>query len=167
MTSYTEKLEDTIWCNDRNFYEGSLSGKDINADDSSEFSAYDRNWTSHNYPSVICSNEKRDGFTVSTVSGGNGTLIYPVGLLTADEIRLAGGYGKSHYLYTGQNFWTLSPSYISNSATGFFHVSSGGELTSNSVSNGYAIRPSVSLAKGTRYTDGDGTADNPYVIGDE
>ena len=167
MTSYTEKLEDTIWCNDRNFYEGSLSGKDINADASSEFSAYDRNWTSHNYPSVICSNEKRDGFTVSTVSGGNGTLIYPVGLLTADEIRLAGGYGKSHYLYTGQNFWTLSPSYISNSDTGFFHVSSGGELTSNSVSNGYAIRPSVSLAKGTRYTDGDGTADNPYVIDDE
>ena len=31
MTAYTERLEDTIWCNDRTLYDGSLVGKDVNA----------------------------------------------------------------------------------------------------------------------------------------
>lgn len=71
MTSYTEKLEDTIWCNDRTFYSGSLAGKDEDAGTYfSYFSTYNRIYTKRS-PSVECPNESRDGFTVSTSSGGN------------------------------------------------------------------------------------------------
>ncbi len=166
MTAYTEKLEDTIWCNDRTLYSGSLVGKDTDAGtDSSFFTTENRVWNSYN-PSVTCPNEERDGFTVSTASGGNGALTYPAGLLTADEIRLAGGNSNTYYLYTGQYYWALSPSNFSTNAFNF-GVYSDGDLSTYGVYRSYSVRPSISLAPGTRYIDGDGTALNPYVIGDE
>ena len=170
MTSYTEKLEDTIWCNDRTLYSGSLVGKDADAGNKfSYFGAYGRVYNTY-HPSVTCPNVERDGFTVSTTSGGNGALTYPVGLLTADEVMLAGGRyagNSNYYLYTGKDYWTLSPSFY-NEAVGIY-VTSLGHLdgTGAIVSNSFGVRPSVSLAPGTRTFEGDGTADNPYVIGNE
>ena len=165
MTSYTEKLEDTIWCNDRTLYSGSVVGKDTDAGNNvSYFSSKNRVENSYN-PSVICPNETRDGFTVSTTSGGNGALTYPVGLLTADEIRLAGGYGSTHYLYIGEWYWTLSPSTFFTYA---FTVNTQGYLNDTYyVSIAFGVRPAVSLAPNTRTIDGDGTVNNPYIVGDE
>ena len=169
MTAYTEKLEDIIWCNDRTLYSGSLAGKDVDAGTAgSYFSAYNRIYTKRS-PSVECPNESRDGFTVSTLSGGNGKLTYPVGLLTADEVMLAGGRNtnnSNYYLYTGQKYWLLSPfsfGLISNLAF-FFSVQSDGYLGDSSVANSNGARPSVSLAPGTRITEGAGTVNSPYVI---
>ena len=167
MISYTEKLEDTIWCNDRTLYSGSLAGKDVDAGTgSSYFSAYNRTIQMHK-PSIECSSESRDGFTVSTNSGGNGKLTYPVGLLTADEIMLAGGStadNQNYYLYTGQYYRALSPSqFYSFFAVGFY-VGSNGNLNLPSVSVSHGVRPSVSLAPGTRTSEGDGTVNSPYVI---
>ena len=168
MTAYTEKLEDTIWCNDRAFYKGSLAGKDVDAGtDVSYFSAYNRIYTKHSL-SVECPNKSRDGFTVSTSSGGNGKLTYPVGLLTADEVMLAGGRAESanynYYLYTGQSYWLLSPSSFNDSNAFGFYVNSFGGLSSYYVINSGGARPSVSLAPGTKITEGDGTFNSPYVI---
>ena len=172
MTAYTSKLEDTIWCNDRTLYSGSLAGKDVDAGTGySYFSANNRIITKRS-PSVECSNESRDGFTVSTSSGGNGKLTYPVGLLTADEVMLAGGRNannSNYYLYTGQYYWALSPSGFSNFDASGFSVSSNGSLYVNNVYTGYyvgsgGVRPSVSLAPGTRTSEGDGTVNSPYVI---
>ena len=167
MTSYTEKLEDTIWCNDRTLYSGSLVGKDTDAGtEYSYFSAYNRIYISRN-PSVTCPNEERDGFTVSTTSGGNGALTYPVGLLTADEIRLAGGNSNTYYLYTGQDYWALSPSSFYSNIAVDFNVSNNGILYYYNVGSSGGVRPSVSLAPNTRTIDGDGTVNNPYIVGDE
>ena len=166
MTAYTEKLEDTIFCNDRTLYSGSLAGKDVDAGtDYSRFSAYNRTEIKYN-PSVECSNKNRDGFTVLTSSGGNGKLTYPVGLLTADEVMLAGGRNannSNYYLYTGQYYWLLSPFESSKYANNFF-VYSGIHYPIEIVGNSFGVRPSVSLAKGIRYSSGDGTVYYPYVI---
>jgi hypothetical protein len=118
-------------------------------------------------PSVECSNENRDGFTVSTSSGGNGKLTYPVGLLTADEVMLAGGRNNSnsnYYLYTGQWYWTLSPSAFYDSYAYGFLVTSNGYLSTYDVNRSYGVRPSVSLAPGTKTSEGIGTIDDPYVV---
>lgn len=168
MTAYTSKLEDTIWCNDRTLYSGSLAGKDVDAGTKqSYFSDYNRIYTKFS-PSIECSNESRDGFTVSTSSGGNGKLTYPVGLLTANEVMLAGGRNASnsnYYLYTGQFYWLLSPSYFDYIYANGFGVSSGGRLDlSNVVFNSVGVRPSVSLAPGTKTTEGNGTVDDPYIV---
>ncbi len=169
MTSYTEKLEDTIWCNDRTFYSGSLAGKDEDAGTYfSYFSTYNRIYTKRS-PSVECPNESRDGFTVSTSSGGNGKLTYPVGLLTADEVMLAGGKtddNRNYYLYTGQGYWSLSPSGFINYGTNGFSVTPYGSLYSGYVgrSTSSGARPSVSLVPGTKTTEGNGTVDDPYIV---
>ncbi len=169
MTSYTEKLEDIIWCNDRTFYCSSLVGKDFDTcAGNSYFSANNRVYITYN-PSVTCPNEERDGFTVSTTSGGNGALTYPVGLLTADEVMLAGGNRNSnlkYYLYTGEDYWTLSPTSFDEYSRGF-GVQGGILRNEIAFMNSFGVRPSVSLAPGTKTFDGNGTADNPYVIGDE
>lgn len=167
MLAYTNKLEDTIWCNDRSLVGGSLMGKDSNDNDSlSYFGAYKRAEIDYK-PSLECPNVSRDGFTVSTTSGGNGALTYPVGLLTADEIRFAGGHGDSYYLYTGQYSRSLSPAYFSNDLAIVFYAAAGGSLRSYSfgaTDSSFGVRPAISLIPGIRSVDGDGTVSNPYII---
>ena len=167
MVPYTDRLEDTIWCNDRTIHSGSLLGKDIDfGTEYSYFSASDRVFNSSKL-SIICPNVARDGFTVSTSSGGNGALTYPVGLLTADEIRLAGGIfnndhnGYINYLYTGQELWAMSPNMFSFEASGFHYRGT------DWLNSSYGVRPAVSLAPNTRAIAGDGTVESPYVIDDE
>ena len=168
MTEYTDKLEDTIWCNDRTFYSGTLKSKDTSSTSNSYFGGYGRNGTSPYKPSVTCPEPTRDGFTVNQETGGNGLLKYPVGLLTADELTLAGhgwsGYSGSGYLRTGQYYWSLSPLYFYlNYANGFL-VGSSGSLGNYSVTNSGGVRPSVSLAPGTKSIDGEGTPESPYIV---
>ena len=65
--------------------------------------------------------QQNDAFTVNDTSKGNGALTYPVGLLSTDEIVLAGGWNDSnsgYYLYSGQYWWASSPS-VSYSLAGF------------------------------------------------
>ncbi len=95
-----------------------------------------------------------------------GRFIYEMRLRNGlTQRELAGGYGNTHYLYTGQYYWALSPSHFNyNSAYGF-NVSPHGILNySYFVNNSYGVRPSVSLAKGTKITGGDGSYTSPYII---
>ena len=168
MTNYTSKLEDTVFCNDITLYSGALASKDTDAGTgASYFSAYNRMYNTYK-PSVVCSNESRDGFTVSTSSGGNGKLTYPVGLLTMDEVMLAGGNSSNnskYYLYTGQWYWALSPSRFDNYNALGFRVGSTGSLGNRgSVRAAGGVRPVVSLAPGTKTSEGFGTVDDPYII---
>ena len=166
MTEYTKYLEDTIWCNDRSFYSGSLKGKDVDAGTGySYFGAYGNNVSTKN-PSVSCPNVN-DSFTVSS-ENGNGALDYPVALLTADELTLAGhgwnGYSRNAYLYTGQYYWSLSPYYFIHSSAVGFIMDSNGNLYLNGVNITNGVRPSVSLAPGIMISGGDGTSEDPYQL---
>ncbi len=156
MADYTKKLEDTIWCNDR--------GSRVDGSNT-YFGAYDRAYTTHQ-PSLACTNVD-DKFTVDA-KNGNGLLTYPVALLTADEIMLAGGKGgidnSSYYLYTNTSWWTLSPANFSNNSASDFHTSPNGYLHYSYIVNPYGVRPALSLAPGTKITSGDGTMNNPFVV---
>ena len=169
MTNYTNKLEDTVWCNDRSI--GTKNGWDPNGGITSGvnsnlfFSAYDRAGSIYS-PSLTCSRDI-DKFTTSS-SNGNGKLDYPVGLLTADEIMLAGGKvrtsNNSYYLYTGDLYWAGSPFALNYKYVFEFYVNSDGSLSGSLVvSTGPCVRPSVSLASGTEMT-GSGTVDDPYIV---
>ena len=163
MTSYTNKLEDTVWCNDRTLTSGPLLSKDTSSTSSSLFAAYGRNMSTFK-PSISCTNT-RDSFTVDS-SNGNGKLTYPVGLLTADEYTLAGsgnkGYSTDAYLHTGQYQWSLSPSHFYTTCAVEFGVNS--SMGSGGVANSYGVRPSVSLKPGTYATGGDGSFSTPYIV---
>ncbi|MDE5539589.1 MAG: hypothetical protein K2J20_03805, partial [Bacilli bacterium] len=94
-----------------------------------------------------------------------------VGAITADEVSIAGGvYGQnntSYYLYTGANYWTMSPSYwysTSSRAFVFFVRGSDGCLTHTNVGyNAVGLRPVINLNADVVFEgDGDGTLKHPY-----
>ena len=180
MNTVTNKLEDTIWCNDRSIgkYNGWSATGTINGSSSDYksysllFGAHERSnyasgtSTTKNQPSLACAN-KNDAFTVSN-GNGNKKLTYPVALLTEDEMVLAGGLAGSSstfYLNNGSTYyWSLSPSnFYDNRAYGF--GVNYGYIGDSFVNYTFGLRPSVSLKPGTPVIRGDGTVTSPYVIG--
>ncbi len=162
MTSYTNKLEDTIYCNDRSITES--SGWNPNGGDIQSipyFSSYYR----FNNPSLVCAN-KNDSFTVNESTTGNGKLTYPIGLLTSDELILAGverGTSSTFYLNTSTSYWSSTPHLYTNQSRSFYFFSGGTlDQTYMAVDNG--VRPVVSLKHTIQLIDGDGTTNNPYII---
>ena len=160
MRSYTSQLEDTVFCNDRSY---TKDGSDL------YFGASTRLETNKT-PTLKCQNTK-DKFTINT-SNGNGALTYPVGLITADEMAYAGGkfssrsgVNRSFYLYTGQNYWALSPYYSNDLVAGEFALNSDGVLSVGPVDLSAGVRPSVSLQPGIAMTGGGaGTAADPFIV---
>lgn len=168
MINYTAKLEDTVWCNDRSINQLNGWDKDKKATSYLNFGGYGR-LVDNKKPSLECSNPN-DRFTVNNANG-NGKLTYPVALLTADEVVLAGAkWQTSHsnfYLYTGQSWWALSPTYFTSNNAHEFPLDSAGYLNSNTVRYSLGVRPSISLKKEIDYISGDGTVNNPYIINDK
>ncbi len=129
------------------------------------YGAYGRNAQTYT-PSVDCIN-KNDAFTVDDTVNGNGALTYPVGLITADEMTLAGaswsGYYSNNYLNTGQTVWSGSPSYFDNIAHEF-DVDSSGRLYGGYVRRSNGVRPLVSIAPETFIQSGEGSQTDPWVL---
>ena len=118
-------------------------------------------------PSLNCP-QANDRFSVTTVRG-NGMLSKPVGLITADEVSMAGGKTGSqnllYYLYTGSYYWTMTPSlFSSNSRAREFAVTSSGALSINSSFAGYGVRPVINLNTDNLTFTGTGTMQDPYVV---
>ena len=161
------KLEDVVYCNDRSVQNGNYGGwsKDEDASNFIYYSSYIR--MMNGTPNLNCNtlNNNRDRFTYKDTLNGNGLLKWPVGLLTADEIILAGGQrlnNSDYYLNTGQTYWALSPSYFNIYLSYGFRVSSSGFLGDYIVSETYEVRPVVTLASNVEIT-GLGTVDSPYI----
>ena len=129
------------------------------------FTSYNRTKSTYT-PSITCN--KNDAFTVNESSAGNGKLTYPIGLITSDEIMMAGGKGgtanDTYYLKTGADYWSLSPyGGITIVADGWVVYSTGG-LIDGYVRVACGVRGLVSLKPGTRISSGIGTVADPYII---
>ena len=161
MTSYTDKLEDTVFCNDRTMSNKSSNGWNPNGGSTTTYLTF-KNYNT-NY-SLVCEN-KNDRFTVST-SNGNGALTYPVGLLTTPEAWLAynGANANTYYMNTGSGYWLVSPYYFRNYGLDGRYVGTDGKLSGDDISYSEGVRPSISLKQGTQITSGDGTYTNPFVV---
>ena len=91
----------------------------------------------------------------------------PIGLVTADEVSMAGGVGDknntSYYLYNSLNYWTMSPSSSNTVSARGYLVSTDGELSMSNINSTYGVRPVINLKSNTHFT-GTGTATDPYVV---
>ena len=166
LSSYTNYIEDTIYCNDRSISQ--LNGWDPDGGDTTEnlyFSPYTRTWKNHT-PSLACSRVV-DRVTVSS-SKGNGKLTYPIGLIATDEVVYAGGINSSnnstYYLYTNQKYFSVSPFNFGSNNAYEFTIDSNGRFNQNTVDATYGLRPVFSLKSTDAVESGDGTSTNPYVI---
>ena len=177
LASYASKLDTNAgFCGDRsnlNLQSGVGTGTVI---------TYNKGYlrVEESTPTLTCENSS-DYYTVSSASSGNKKLTYPIGLITADEVMLAGHAGgvfdgsynhmKSNngsYLVTGNAFWTMTPagSYNPFGITGWsanvFYVNGSG-FDDNLTVNTYGLRPVVNLKSGVTIT-GSGTKTDPYVV---
>ena len=178
LASYASKLDTNAgFCGDRsnlNLQSGVGTGTVI---------TYNKGYlrVEESAPTLTCENAS-DYYTVSSASSGNKKLSYPIGLINADEVMLAGHAGgvfdgsynhmKSNngsYLVTGNSFWTMTPAggYNPFGSTGWgalvFYVNSSGYLDDNGVTYTGGLRPVVNLKSGVTIT-GSGTKTDPYVV---
>ena len=161
MTSLTNKLEDTVWCSDRDI--ASLGGWDPTGGDKNGylvFNAFVRA-TETNQPSLACNN-MADAFTVNSTKG-NRKLTYPVALINIDEVTLAGavaGTNETFYLNSGSYYYTMTPAIWTEGTLNGFIVDGIGEMQDFP-----GFRPVISIKPGQLITKGTGTETDPYVVG--
>ena len=169
-TTNEQYLADNIFCNDRSMA-GNNSGTGAGTS-VTYYRWYNGPWESENYSKynkkmMLTCSQKNDAFTVSDTTNGNGALTYPVGLLSTDEIALAGGWNAAnsgYYLYSGQVWWASSPSNFDGDLALVRGVYSYGNAYNDGyVINDYGVRPVFNL-KAEVLLQGSGTAEDPYRI---
>ena len=116
---------------------------------------------------------RNDRFSIS-----DNNILYPVGLLTAQDFALAGAYlhvdediynggsnntieNTNYYLYSYSNQWTMSP--LSNDGK-VIYVDENGTMRGASVTNEYNIIPVISLNSNIVISQGNGQYNNPYIV---
>ena len=174
------KIIDQIYCNDR-------TASTSESGTAGEISSWASTGTQYAYgaglrlygdsskpsPSLKCTNAN-DKFT-TTIAKGNGKLSYSVGLITADEVNMAGADNQfnsnaSYYLYIGSDYWTGSPIAYSRKQFGGgesreFGVYDDGRLGAYDVSNNddSMVRGVVSLSSESKLL-GSGTYNDVYTV---
>ena len=151
------------FCGDREMADGSLWSS---IESSHNYVAYER-LVDNKTPILKCSNSS-DLYTTSSSSKGNKKLINPIGLITADEVSMAGGVfgsnNNSYYLYNKEDYWTMSPSNFRSNLALVFYVRSYGDLNGTNVNNPIGIRPVINIASNVAIKSGNGTSSEPYEI---
>ena len=162
LTSYASYIADETFCNDRSV----TGGSGYLTTPTTYYGVYGRLYEKKT-PSLKCAQDN-DKFKVSNASA---KLDYPISLITADEVAMAGGVwntaNSNYYLYNGQYFWTLSPSLFNSyvfRAYVWNVLPSGGMNYWYTVTDTFGARPVINLKVDTLITKGDGTALNPYVV---
>jgi len=158
-TEYEQYISDTLFCNDRSirpdsgwpivfrWYYGPGDDAQIN-------------------PTLKCK-QQNDRFTMSDTTVGNKALTYPIGLITLDDVVLAGGYNTkntSYYLYTGNSYWTMTPSLVTDTDVHGFYLEGDGSTFAYTVYRSYDVRPVINLKAGS-LKSGTGVWNDPYMIG--
>ncbi len=185
LTAYTDQLDGSVgFCNDRTPYQYSGVSATSKPDKTkygfgttqTYYGPYIRTVKKH-IPTFNCTQSANDLFTMDgdKQGVGNGRLTYPVGLITADEVEFAGGTNANNYgywLYTGAEYWTMSPHSFNGGYASVSCVYGDGHLYGDNVSDtDIGVRPVINLKANTKFTtDGDGTSGekgtstNPYVV---
>ena len=170
-TTYEQYVKDNLFCNDRSLSINTPSGYSNKGygTEKTAYRLYNFANSSYNNKMMLTCPQKNDAFTVNDTSKGNGALTYGIGLVTTDEVVLAGGWRDSnsnYYLYNGYYSWTMSPYYFNGEDAGERYVFSDGRAYDNSGVNGEVIgngaaRPVFNLSSEI-LKNGSGTASDPY-----
>ena len=178
LNSYTDYLQDTIYCNDRSVTPvSSFAGMELTGNGTgitvTAYSNLTRNYVNNPaVPSLKCTNIN-DRFTINT-SNGNGALTYPVGLITTDEIVLAGGItfdiadksyitNQNYYLFNNFRYWSMTPGVFAGGNALVGDVFDDGIVNFVGVNGDFAVRPVVSL-RPDAISGGIGTMSNPFTV---
>ncbi len=172
LKTYEKVIADTIWCNDKtnvtdtsynpSSYGGNATGL-----------GYGTNKTYYGATQRLLSKSNSAGGTGPSLkcNGELSKITSKVGLITADELALAGyAYDQNNtttYLQenaTDSYWWSLSPESFSGSYADVWEVgSSDGRFFLGDVYAFDGVRPSISLKPSTSVT-GEGTSGSPFIV---
>ena len=181
--SYSNYLADTIFCGDKGLASSGIGGislqlgygKNTTFYAASQRLYYSTGTTSitEATPTLKCATGDTNDYSRYTVekyitpSGGqtNGDLTYPIALLSADELVMAGAFkgiqNTNYYLYDDISWWTMTPY---NGPEYAFLSSASNSLGSVYLDGGTGTRPVINLKSSVSVNAGDGTEENPYTV---
>ncbi len=169
------KITDQIYCNDRTASTSDVAYSPTNyttltswnsTETTYYYGAYGR-IVKDNNPMLTCAVDS-DRFTVNKINGkGNSALTYPIGLITIDELEMAGNNwsesNTSYYLHTGAYYWAGSPLVFSDGNSLEFGMDGGGTLGRGDVTDYIGVRGVVSLSSESKLL-GSGTYNDVYTV---
>ena len=155
--------EDGLWNSSDAYYDTALGYKN----NITHYGAYNR-LVNNKTPQFGCPQEN-DLYTTSNSNKGNKALLYPIGLITTDELAYAGAvyqkYNTSYYLYGLIPYWTMSPLRFNGTGIVVWEVFNQGSMIDGNYANvKVSIRPVINLKANIEIVSGNGTSGNPYVI---
>ena len=171
LKTYADTIADTVWCNDK-----------TNVTDTSydplgwtpNGYGYGKNVTYYGATQRLISTNGRTGGTGPSLKCNSGLskINSKVGLITADELALAGYAAalKNTTTYLQENatdtdWLSLSPSVFFSVYAFVWSVNGGsGDFGNYSVNGGGGVRPAISLIISTTISGGTGTSEDPYVV---
>ena len=171
LESYESVIDDNVWCNDKTNVTDTTFDPygygDVNG------LGFGTNGTYYGATQRLVSKSNSTGGTGPSLkcNGELSKITSKVGLITADELALAGyAYGSCNtttYLQENATYtywWSLSPDNFSGSYASVWSVSGGfGGFFSNNLGTVFGVRPSISL-KSTTNATGNGTSDSSFII---
>ena len=165
----TNYIVDATFCNDRSFA-SSNTGNGYSLVPNTSYSAYKRLYIDSDKTATLKCSQKNDSFSTSS-NRGNGNLTYPIALITADEVALAGGKGEfkneDFYLRNNSYYFTMTPSNFNgaNAIALMYRVNPTGELRPWFYVNTFVgIRPVINIRSDVLISQGDGTVENPFIL---
>ncbi len=156
LLSYTNYLEDSIYCADRTISD--YAGFDYNGGDVTKDIKFG------NSSGLICNNIT-DRFSTSNAKA---KLEYPIALANSKEMEMLSYDKKTPFIvpspYYLMNAYSYFPMRVENNEKDIRMniVNTDGTIFSD-VGN-YGFRPVITLKPGTKYSAGDGSKENPYVV---
>ena len=169
------KITDQIYCNDRTASTSNVSYSTANYTTLTSWNSkgtlyfYGANGriNKDNNPMLTCAVDS-DRFTVNKINGkGNSALTYPIGLITIDEVEMAGNNFnesvKSHYLYTGAHYWTGTPAAFDGDFSFEYSAMDESGFSMSDAGIRFAARGVVSLSSESKLL-GSGTYDDVYIV---
>ena len=147
--NYDEYIEDTIYCNNRDFSNKNENGWNPNGGSIFTYVNFDPT-------TMMCKNETDKFSTLNNKA----KLDYKVGLITYKEYNLLG----NSIIYAGNEFWFATPDYFQAGWACNYCAECNGSMVYNDVNYKHGVRPVISLKPGMEYTQGDGSMEHPYYI---
>ena len=173
IENYDQYIADAIFCNDRKiekkYY---LDENGVESENEAGSIGYGVSYSAryrNDNPTLICS-QKSDRYTIDG-NLGNGLLKNPIGLITFDELKMAGAgsiNSNLQFMNTGEYFWTLTPlfyDFLDGTRNIYGSYSYYGIDSVNVNIDGMppSVRPVINLKADVKFT-GDGSYETPYTI---
>ena len=171
LKDYEKVIADTVWCNDKaNVTDTTYDPYGWNPNGL----GYGTNITYYGATQRLVNKNNSAGGTGPSLkcNGELNKINSKVGLITADELALAGyAYmleNTTTYLQenaTDTYWWSLSPNFIDGSKAVVWGVDrSDGGFVNFSVDDSSGVRPLISIVSSATISGGSGTSEDPYIV---